>query len=144
MSKKINPDDESLADVSAKPAADEALADATQPEPDPEAFDLAEWLTGIGPTRFAYTLDGRQLEMRVRTLDWSTQLNEQMGDADEEAKNREFLAGHFVDERITGDSLKSLQTNRPNDFADMVALAIQIDTRPSNQIQPRFLLAASD
>lgn len=148
MSRKINIDDESLADGATEPVADEALTDATAideaPAVEPEDFDLAEWLEGIGPARFAYPLDGRKIEMQARTLEWSTQLNEQMGDADDETKNREFLAGHFVDERITGDALKSLQVNRPIDFADMLALAIQIDTRPSGQVQPRFLLAASD
>ena len=140
-------DDESLADMSAKQVADEALSDMPAPEPadelQPEDFDLAEWLQGIGPARFAYTLDGRKIEMRSRTVDWAKSVTEAHPD-DEDAANRAYLAGHIVDDRVTAETLAALQEHRPADFAEMLTLAIQIDTRPASQIQPRFLLAASD
>lgn len=139
-------DDESLADMSARQVADEALSDTPTPELDelqPEDFDLAEWLQGIGPARFAYTLDGRIIEMRSRTVDWAKSVTEAHPD-DEDAANRAYLAGHIVGERVTAETLAALQEHRPTDFAEMLTLAIQIDTRPASQIQPRFLLAASD
>ena len=139
--------DEAFTDESAKPTADEALVDQAPiesvDEPEPEDFDLAEWLQGIGPARFAYTLDGRKIEMRSRTLDWAKAVADEHPD-DEDASNRAYVAGHIIDERITADTLEAVQANRPNDFAEMLTLCIQIDTRPTSQIQPRFLLAASD
>ena len=137
-----NPD-ESLTDVAANPEADEALTEESAPELQPEDFDLAQWLQGIGPARFAYTIDGRKIEMHARTLDWAKAVADEHPD-DEDASNRAYVAGHIIDERITADTLEALQANRPNDFAEMLTLCIQIDTRPTSQIQPRFLLAASD
>lgn len=147
MPKKIT--DESLADPAVELVPDEALADATPADEadaqlEPEDFDLAEWLEGIGPARFKYTLDGRTIELRARTIEWARELNESMPDADEDAKNRAYVAAHIVDERITAGTLASLQEKRPNDFGELLQLLIQIDTRPTSQIQPRFLLGASD
>ena len=137
-----NPD-ESLTDVAANPEADEALTEESAPELQPEDFDMAQWLQGIGPTRFAYTIDGRTIEMHARTIDWAKAVAEEHS-GDDAAANRAYLAGHITDERVTAETLEALEVNRPNDYAEMLMLATQIDTRPTSQIQPRFLLAASD
>lgn len=58
-------------------------------------------------------------------------------------RERIFVAAHIADERVTPDSLKGLQEHAPTDWADIVALAIHLDTRPRNLLAPRFLPGAS-
>lgn len=121
---------------------------AAAPEPadelQPEDFDLASWLDGIAPARAVYSLAGRDIELQARTADWREGWLEQAKELDQDVSDREFLAAHIVDEKVTPDTLKALQAGRPVDFADMVALAIHLDTRPTNTLAPRFLPKSSD
>lgn len=137
-----------------KPRADR-VAFNDEPEPEqasdetaPEDFDVAGWLAGIGAVRVGYPLDGHTVQMQSRTSDFLKELAASddwpKGD-DDDAKaeqDRMFLAAHIVG-GIPPTALVALQKNRPIDFQDLVSLALQIDTRPSNQINPRFLRAAS-
>lgn len=139
-----------------KPRADKvAFNDEPEPEVDPdgidpEEFDLTEWLTGIGPLRVAYPLaGGRKIQMQSRTSSFLKELAASddfpQGDDDDAkaAKDRAFLAAHVVGD-INPDVLVALQKHRPMDFQEAVDLAIAIDSKPSNQINPRFLRGASD
>ena len=135
--------DEALNDPTAKPAPDEALNDAAAPEP--ADFDLLGWLSGLGPEVARYPLPGGGfIPLRARTLDWRKEWAERNADATDEERALDFLAAHVVDDRIAPESLAALAEHRPKDFDDVVALALLIDEKPSNQISPRFLPAASD
>lgn len=141
--KKIT--DEALDAGPAEQVADESLADEAAPEtPEPESFDVAEWLQNIGPVRVAYPLaGGHSIPMCSRTPDWLREFGAEFKDMEKAEQDRAFVAAH-IDGDISPDLLTGLQEHRPTDFLDMLSLAIQIDTRPSNQIQPRFLRGASD
>lgn len=127
-------EDLSVADVATDEVAEQAI--------EPQDFDLAAWLGGITPVRAAYVLDGVTIEMQAKQADWVRQWKESAGD-DDQFNDRDFLAAHICDERVTAETLKALQEARPVDFSDMLGLAIQLDTRASNQINPRFLRGAS-
>ena len=148
MSKKQS-SDEAMDAEPTTPVEDEALADEAapdEPELEPDEFDLLAWLGGIGPVVAEYPLPGGgRLPMQARTNDWREQWAK---DADErdlptDERDRIFVAAHIADERVTPDSLTGLQEHAPADWAEIVALAIHLDTRPRNQLAPRFLPGAS-
>lgn len=142
--------DESFTDATPKPEADVALTETTpeavEPEPiKPADFDLMAWLSGIGPEVARYPLAGGGfIPLRARTMDWRREWAESVKDETDEQKALIFLAAHVVDDRVTPETLAALAEHRPKDFDDVCALALLIDEKPSNQIAPRFLPAASD
>lgn len=142
--------DESLTDATPKPEADVALTETTPEAVDPEPikpadFDLMAWLSGIGPEVARYPLAGGGfIPLRARTMDWRLEWAKSTEDADPVERARIFLAAHIADDRITPEALEVLAEHRPKDFDEVCALALLIDDKPSNQIAPRFLPAASD
>lgn len=140
--------DESFTDATPKPEPDVALTETTASEPEPlkpADFDLAGYLAGLGPEVARYPLAGGGfIPLRSRTMEWRKEWVESTKDMTDEQRALAFMAAHIVDDRITPESLAPMAEHRPKDFDDLVALAMLIDEKPSNQIAPRFLPAASD
>lgn len=141
--------DEAMNEPTAEQEPDAALAEATTEQPekalDPEDFDLAEWLNGLGPEVARYPLPGGgYIPLRARTEDWQAEWNESAKDMPKDDRDRAFLLAHVADDTITDDLLAKLQQHRPRDFMLASGLAVIVDRESSSLIDPAFLPAASD
>ena len=133
--------DESLADPSEK-NKDQALAD-------PEGFNFEDWLNGIKPIHFQYTLFGQKFVLRARNTEWRESYEKQSKKWDPEDQDAGFLAAHIAEPEITLEQAKAIRqrcrdTDREGDLAALNGLLIRIDTQPVDRIDARFLLGASD
>ena len=116
------------------------------PEATAKTFDLAEWISGLAPTTRDYELAGVTFTVQALTKTARDKYLEDTKDAEDSVRrDLDFLALHIVSpEGVTGEDLKAINDVRGPEVSDMLALVVELDTKPDAMISPRFLRGASD
>ena len=117
-----------------------------EPDLNHEEFDLAAWVKGLAPAVAYYPLGGIILKLQARTQTWIEALVEGLGeDTTALDANLELIAGHVVEPRgITAAVLAEIRETHAPEVDELLGLVRDLDSKPRNQIAPRFLHAASD
>lgn len=133
---------------------DDSLADAATesedvPDLTPEDFDFEAWLNGVRPIRAQYTLFGQRFIIYSRSSDWRKEFEKKSKKWPSARQDAAFVVAHLEEPVLSIEQVEKLQKKcveeaREGDINGLVQLMIQIDTRPEDQINERFLLPASD
>ncbi len=104
-------------------------------------------MKGLAPAVAYYPLGGIILKLQARTQTWIEALRcEGLGeDVTALDANLELIAGHVVEPRgITAAVLAEIRETHAPEVDELLGLVRDLDSKPRNQIAPRFLHAASD